>query len=90
MKHFPCDTNRLQQLRKEILFFYVNDFMFQDLEYIFQDLEYIFQDLKYRKAKLRKKSSGWQFTQPPARIITFSFFVFSSVECFLTIWIPIL
>ena len=49
MKHFPCDTNRLQQLRKEIFFLYVNDFMFQDLEYIFQDVEYIFQALKYKK-----------------------------------------
>ena len=56
MKHFPCDTNRLQQLRKEIISLYGNDFIFQDLEYmfqvveyIFQDLEYMFQDLKYKK-----------------------------------------
>ena len=50
MKHFLCDTHRLQQLRKEILFFlYENDFIFQDLEYIFQVLEYIFQPLKYKK-----------------------------------------
>ena len=49
MKHFPCDTNRLQQLRKEIISLYGNDLIFQDVEYIFQDVEYIFQDLKYKK-----------------------------------------
>ena len=55
MKHFPCDTNRHQQLRKEIFFLYVNDFMFQDLEYIFQDVEYIFQDVEYIFQDLKYK-----------------------------------